>query len=111
MPTTSLASSKAVVRDLEEYATHMAAMLMASRFSIEEKNALAALVPFMTEAQLVTFDNLLRTDIEAQNKRDLQGLLVAAQAAQHKRDLALAALDQKVSRQVDALIADEQSAA
>lgn len=89
--------------DAREYGKHLAEMLAASHFSLEEKQAWAALVPVMTAAQLVQFDTLLRADMQAEASHELEDLLIAVKAAQHKRDLSVTAANEQAHQELDAI--------
>ncbi len=99
------------VTKAREYGEHLASMLVASHFSVAEKEAWAFLVPGMTPEQLVRFDQLLQADMAALAGHEMQDLLVELKAAQHKRDLSLAALNEKTHQTLDALTQDIEDAA
>lgn len=89
--------------DARAYGAHIAEMLAASHFSAEEKQAWAELVSLMSPEQLSKFDALLRADMQAEVKSDLEDLLIALKAALHQRDLSLAAIKEQAHQDFDAV--------
>jgi|GEM_PF-1671690 len=84
-----------LLTEAREYGRYLAEMLAASHFSVEEKQAWAALIPDMIPEQLAKLDAILKADINKQANAELEDLLVIIRAAEHKRDLSLAALRTK----------------
>lgn len=89
--------------DARAYGQHLAEMLAASHFSAENKEAWAFLIPEMTPEQLGKFDAILRADMTAKTTHELEDLIISIRAAQHKRDLSLAALDAETDKAFDDL--------
>lgn len=99
-----------MANEAKEYGQHLAAMLAASHFSTQEKQAWAKLVPSMSPEQLAKFDGLLRADMRAQSAHELENTSIALREAMHKRDLALSALNLSTHAALDALEQDLRAA-
>ncbi|MFZ2681871.1 MAG: hypothetical protein WAZ14_02155 [Patescibacteria group bacterium] len=92
--------------EAREYGQHLAALLASSSFTPEQKQAWATLVPEMSPAQLIKFDDLLRLNLQTQSAGELEHVFVDVQAARHKFELSLAALNEQTHQALDEIEAE-----
>lgn len=94
---------EAIKHDGQSFGTQLASMLERSTFSVDEKEAWARLIPYMTTGELDRLSLILERNLAGEVANEMEDIMLQAKAAEMKRSFALTHAEQKAMEDLDSI--------